>query len=174
MKVFFPKAKMADIVVQDLGDEALVYDVTTNRAYCLNSISRAIFMASDGATSIDMIAERMAFNMGKPVDKGLVAFGVEELSKEGLISTGAEAVSSLVSRRDSITGAGFASAVALPVVASIAAPSAMNAQLWLANGPQGTTSASCSNGCCRLQGASTICVSGGAPCLSDSDGTKNG
>jgi hypothetical protein len=166
MKVYFPKAKMADIVVQDLGDEALIFDIITNRAYCLNSTSRAIFMASDGATSIDMIAERLSLNTGKRVEKELVAYGVEELSKQGLLSTDPGTGHSLVSRRDAITKIGLASAIALPIVASIVAPAAINAQSCLANDQSCTASSQCCSGCCKnVGGGINQCKPGGGACL---------
>ncbi|HZH35571.1 MAG TPA: hypothetical protein VEX64_12070 [Pyrinomonadaceae bacterium] len=37
-----PKARENDLVVQELKDEVLIYDLKINKAYCLNETSAAI------------------------------------------------------------------------------------------------------------------------------------
>jgi hypothetical protein len=37
-----PKNRKNDIVIQELKDEILIYDLTTNKAYCLNETSAAV------------------------------------------------------------------------------------------------------------------------------------
>ena len=39
-----PFARTADIVVQTLGEEILIYDLNTNKAYNLNETSKNFFM----------------------------------------------------------------------------------------------------------------------------------
>ena len=37
-----------NLIVQDLADEVLIYDQTTNKSYCLNETAKTVFNACDG------------------------------------------------------------------------------------------------------------------------------
>ena len=43
-----PEARTLELVEQDLGQELLIYDLTTHNAYTLNETLKLIFRACDG------------------------------------------------------------------------------------------------------------------------------
>jgi hypothetical protein len=38
-----PLARSEDIIVQELGKEVLIYNLTTNKAFCLNGADQAMY-----------------------------------------------------------------------------------------------------------------------------------
>ncbi len=44
----FPIARKKDVVVQELPDEVLIYDLKSNKAMCLNEISAFVWHNCDG------------------------------------------------------------------------------------------------------------------------------
>jgi hypothetical protein len=56
-----PIARNADIVVQTLGKEVLIYDLNTHKAYNLNETSAIVYQACDGKTLFDELREKHKF-----------------------------------------------------------------------------------------------------------------
>ena len=46
-----PKAKTDNIVTQESGKDLLLYNLTTNQAYCLNETAAVIYQFCDGKNS---------------------------------------------------------------------------------------------------------------------------
>jgi hypothetical protein len=44
----FPCARKAGLVIQDMPDEVLVYDLDTNKAHCLNKSAAFVWRSCDG------------------------------------------------------------------------------------------------------------------------------
>ena len=120
---FYPKARSENLVVQTLLGETLVYDITTNEAHCLNETAAFIWSRCSGDVSIDEIAASVSASFGKPVDADLVNFAVKELNDRKLLSSDAMDLPAMPSRREAIKRIGLVSAITLPVIASIVAPS---------------------------------------------------
>ena len=117
-----PKARSENLVIQILPDETLVYDLTNNEAHCLNETAGFIWSRCNGDSSIDGIARSVEARFGRAVDVDLVRLGVAQLSEKNLLAKNWAERISLPSRRDVIKKIGLASAIALPVIASIVAP----------------------------------------------------
>lgn len=52
-----PLARSADIVVQEFGNEVLIYDLRINKAFNLNETSTLVWQLCDGHKSISEIAD---------------------------------------------------------------------------------------------------------------------
>lgn len=117
-----PLARKEGLVVQEMPDEVLVYDTNTNKAHCLNKTAAFVWKSCDGSHSVKDIASLMEKEFGANVPDDLVWLAVDQLSKDDLLEAEVAAVSG-ISRREVIRRIGFASVVALPVVASLVAPS---------------------------------------------------
>jgi hypothetical protein len=114
----FPVARKSGLVVQEMPDEVLVYDLNSNKAHCLNQTAASVWRACDGKTSVSEIAT----SFGAGANEDLVWLAIDQLSESNLLE--AQIRSGFVgqSRREVIKKIGLASMVALPVIASLVAP----------------------------------------------------
>jgi hypothetical protein len=116
-----PRARQNDILVEQVGDETIVYDGERHEAHSLNRSASIVWQHSDGEHSVPQLAEVLGTEMGIEPDDSLVEYALDRLANAHLLE--GAAIES-VSRRDAVrrlTLAG-AAAVALPVVLSMVAP----------------------------------------------------
>ncbi len=174
MDQIYPKARNNEIVVQSSGDETLIYDLKTNRATCLNQISALIWKQCDGKTSIDEISNKVSITLKNLVSKDVVKLALFDLHKEDLLKSYDLTEDLLkISRREIIKKVGFSSMVALPIVATIIAPTATHAQstcpspTGIGDGLACSNTCQCTNACCEMQmGGGGICgPDNGRTCL---------
>ena len=118
----YPTARKAGLVVQEVPDEVLVYDLDTNKAHCLNKTAAAVWRFCDGKSSVPEIAKFLSSEMGTKVDDDLVWLAIDQLNESSLLEAQAEPKFQGQSRRDAIRKIGIASMIALPIVASLVAP----------------------------------------------------
>jgi len=125
-----PLGRHSDIVIQAAGDETLIYDLKTNKAYCLNESSSAIWKLCDGNRSVSEMSFEMSKRMNAQISEDFIWLALEQFDKDGLVVGKLEPNVRFtgMSRREVIRTIGFASAVALPIVSSIVAPEASMAQ----------------------------------------------
>jgi len=169
-----PKAKESDIVIQKLENEVLVYNLKTNKAFCLNQTSAAVWQRCNGENSVSEIASRMRREFDSSVDEDLVLLSLEQLGKDGLLEgTGSRSFAmNAVSRRDLIRKVGAASLVALPLVSSLIAPKSISAQSGCPIADNNMNAAAdgcacigandCVSGCCGTVSGPRICAPVGA------------
>jgi hypothetical protein len=81
---FFPIARQKGLVVEDLKDETLVYDVERHKAHCLDRAAALIWRECDGKTSVDEIASRVHGKSHLPVDSDVVWMAVKRLGRAHL------------------------------------------------------------------------------------------
>lgn len=117
-----PRARSYGIVVQEMPDEVLVYDLDTNKAHCLNSSSAIVWRACDGATTIAKVVEDIEKATGGKVSDEFVWLAIDQLNSKGLLESKIEPKFEGRSRREALKRIGMASVVALPVIASLVAP----------------------------------------------------
>ncbi len=145
-----PRARAEGVVVRDLPDELLVYDLKTHRAVCLNSTAAAVWRLCDGRRTADDIRRTLEKSAGGAVPEELVWLALEQLGRDKLLDARPTRPAELagLSRREMMRRVGLAAAVALPAVASIVAPTRAQAASCLPTG------SSCNDGaeCC-----STVC-----------------
>jgi hypothetical protein len=117
------------LVVDDLPDEVLVYDLEHDQAHCLNRTAALVWRCCDGKTGAAEIARRLKVELDAPFNEELVWLALEQLEKQHLLdhSFSMPAQFTRLSRRQMIRNLGLAAAVAVPVVTSIVAPTAVQA-----------------------------------------------
>lgn len=117
-----PMARHKDLVIQDMPDEVLVYDVNTNKAHCLNHSAAFIWKNCNGNNSIaDIVREFEADGRGK-VSEDFVWLAIDQLYENSLLEHEIVPRFAGQSRRQVIKTIGLASMVAVPVIASLIAP----------------------------------------------------
>jgi len=117
-----PCARKAGLVIQDMPDEVLVYDLDTNKAHCLNKSAAFVWRSCDGKTSISDIARLFEIQTGDKVSDDFVWLALDQLNENSLLESEVKASFAGRSRREVIKKIGLASVVALPIVASLVAP----------------------------------------------------
>lgn len=151
-----PKSRTDGIVVQETKDEIMIYDLERNKAVCLNQTAGDVWKLCNGKRTISEIAQVLSEKENHPVSDQLVLLAVEQLKSESLFSNSEEIDTSFdgLSRRDIVRKVGVASMIALPIVSSIVAPTAIAAQSIACFAP-GTCIAAgddlCNGGCMGTQ-----------------------
>ena len=77
----FPIARKSGLVIQEMPDEVLVYDLDSNKAHCLNQTAATVWKACDGNTSITEIS-RICGDSG---NEDLVWLAIDQLSENNLL-----------------------------------------------------------------------------------------
>lgn len=150
----YPSARKESLVIQELSDEVLVYDLDTNKAHCLNQSASVVWRACDGNRSVGDIAKLLSEQTGKNVNDEFVWLAIDQLNENNLLSVQTETVMNTNSRREAIKKIGMASMIALPIVASLAAPRSALASVscqcvtFPTTCPAGCPNAGCTGGFC--------------------------
>ena len=153
-----PVSRTDDLVVQDANGEILIYDLRSNKAFCLNETSSLVWKACDGTRDISELRTSVGEALGSKVSDDFIWLALDQLKKDSLVDDVPDMNGRFegLSRRDVIRKIAVGSMVALPVVAGLVAPPA-HAQASVC----GTT--------CTCRGDTTagaICATngGGTPC----------
>ena len=117
-----PMARRNGLVVQEMPDEVLVYDLETNKAHCLNQSAARVWRACDGTSSVADIVREFEANGGGKVTEDFVWLAIDQLSENGLLENELAPRFAGQSRRQALKTIGLASLVALPVISSLVAP----------------------------------------------------
>ena len=142
----YPVARKTGLVVQEVPDEVLVYDLDTNKAHCLNKTAAAVWRFCDGKTSVPEIAQFLSSETGATVDDDLVWLAIDQLNESSLLEAQVEPKFAGQSRREAIRKIGIASMIALPIVASLVAPKSAMASASCNCGGTGNP-LNCATGC---------------------------
>jgi hypothetical protein len=145
-----PQARKEGLVIQRVEDEVLVYDQDRHKAHCLNQTAAAVWKHCDGKTTVDEMAGLLGKQLGVPVEKNVLEFGLDQLEKAQLLVAPMSRASNgkAISRREVMRRIGVSAAVALPLVTSIIAPRATAAANCRTAGQACTANAQCcSNNC---------------------------
>ncbi len=131
-----PKMRAHDLVIDDLPDEVLVYDLERHQAHCLNRSAALVWRACDGKSSSTEIAHRLTNELDSPFSEDLVLIALNQLEKLNLLEREASTPAhfAVLSRRQMIRNLGLAAAIAVPVVTSIVAPTAVQAATCIPSG----------------------------------------
>lgn len=134
-----PLARTDSLVVKELQDEVLVYDLERHKAHCLNQASALVWKHCDGKTTVAEMTRLLERELGTLVDDDVVWLALSQLRRFHLLGESNTVGMMKVSRRDLVRKY-LPAALALPVILSIAAPTAAQA----GSQPCGTAGASCS------------------------------
>ena len=144
-----PLARHDDLVVEHLGDEVLVYDMTSDRAHCLNATAALVWQNCDGLTSVDQLGQLLEERLHCQGGEQLAGLALQQLSRNRLLAEEhADNVSTRISRRRLIRALGLA-AGSLPLITSILSPTPAQAATCFPPDHPCTTSAECCSGLCR-------------------------
>lgn len=147
-----PISRKSSTVVQDLENEVLIYDLTINKAFCLNETSGLVYALCDGTRTVAEISDEMSRQLKDLVTEDLVYLALDELKKNNLLENSDELTDQFagMSRREVVKKVGLATMVALPIISSVVAPSAVMAQsgVLLGIGANCTTNPQCQSGNC--------------------------
>jgi hypothetical protein len=170
-----PRARKAGLVVRELEDELLVYDLEQHRAHCLNRAAAIVFRGCDGRMGVSEITARLRRELDARADERWVRLAIGRLSKAGLLEDGVPAVKNArsLSRRELMRRAGQVAGLALllPTVTSLVAPTpAEAAATCVANSgcsgqPFGTPCHNSDTAQCGI-----VCVCIGGACVEQSTG----
>lgn len=117
---FKPLARRSNLVVQDINEEVLIYDLSENKAFCLNSTAAMVWQLCDGRRTIAEISEQIG-------NEDYVWLALDILKKENLIENEFASKFSALSRREVIKKIGLGAAAALPVINSLVVPTSVYA-----------------------------------------------
>ena len=117
-----PLARTDQLVVQELPDEVLVYDLERHKAHCLNKTSAMVWQRCDGRTTVAEMTRRLTRELAAPVDDDVVWLALGQLRKFHLLEEGSGSVGLFkVSRRDLVRKY-LPAALAVPLILSVPAP----------------------------------------------------
>jgi hypothetical protein len=115
-----PQTRRSGLLIRELPDELLVYDLVQHRAHCLNRTAALVFRHADGTRSAAELARLPG------ADDDVVTLALEQLAAAGLIEASASDAArerpAGMSRRELARRVGLAAAILLPAVVSIVAP----------------------------------------------------
>lgn len=136
-----PVARTTELVVEELGDEVLVYDLASDEAHCLGAAAARVWHACDGDTTVAGLESALGLDT-EAVDRAL-----EDLERCALLQSPPAGLT----RRElniRLTKVG-AAAASLPFIVSIAVPAVAAATPTVEQCRAGFT-----NGCgdCTLKG----------------------
>jgi hypothetical protein len=155
-----PKAKTAHLIVREIDDETLVYDMGRHAATCLNEFAAKVWRRCDGETSVADIADALG------EDERAVWLALHQLTKAQLLTEVIALPPDMrtgKTRRQIAGQLGLGAAVA--AVSSIVAPMPAQAASCLANGSVCLTNSQCCSGGCEVTCFEQIhCVKGQPLC----------
>lgn len=157
-----PKTRNENIVVQEMENEILIYDLQTNKAFCLNETPAIIYNLCNGKKSVAEINQALNKTLNQPISEELIWLALDNFKKDNLLAENEniEIDFNGLNRRQVIKKVGLASMVALPIVSSIVAPTAAHAASGLAAlFAACTTPTDCASNFCT-QGPPRCCVPG--------------
>lgn len=155
-----PRARQEHLVIQDLPDELLVYDLERHRAYCLNRTAALVWQSCDGRRTVAEIAQALEKKIDHPVNENLIWFALEQLNRSRLLEEQVELpiFKERMSRRELARRLGFATAALVPFITSIVAPTAaQTATCGVLGSPCSSNARCCSN----------LCINGTCMCIAN-------
>jgi hypothetical protein len=146
-----PFLRTENLVVKELPDELLIYDLEKNKAFCFNETARLIMEECDGTKTIDEAIESLNRKLKSNLSEEIVWMTIEQLKKADFIEKDYQIPiqTTKVTRRKILQTAATLG-IALPIVTSLVAPTAANAQ----SGCVGTNGS-----CISTQNGSNCCQS---------------
>ena len=152
-----PKARHEQLIVKELPDELLIYDLKHDQAHCLNETAALVWKNCDGHKTVDQLRELMEDNAGSPVPEAMVWLALDQLETFRLLDEAVlkPAQFAGMNRRDMVRRVGMA-AIALPVILSIVAPTHAQVASGLPPGACCGNPTQCASGNCTQN---PICAS---------------
>ncbi|MBI1814653.1 MAG: PqqD family protein [Deltaproteobacteria bacterium] len=128
MEMYRPTARKTQLLVQDLPDEVLIYDVERNEVHCLNGTAARVWVLCDGQRTVSEIAQQLGSDFEPETAETLVWCAIDQFAEKHLLEEALDAPvlehkPADMTRRQMVLRLGLAVAL-LPVVDSIISPPA--------------------------------------------------
>ncbi|HAF25007.1 MAG TPA: hypothetical protein DCK93_19230, partial [Blastocatellia bacterium] len=85
MKKALPLARQESLVIKELPDETLVYDLREDKAHCLNQTAARVWKSCDGQTTVSEIARALGGKINSRSDEDIVWLALDQLQKFKLL-----------------------------------------------------------------------------------------
>src|SRR2546427_2535766 len=82
-----PLARREGLVIQELPDEVLVYDLDRDRAHCLNQTAAFVWQRCNGRHTTAQIARTLGQQFDCTVDEKVVWLALDQLGRNHLLET---------------------------------------------------------------------------------------
>jgi Coenzyme PQQ synthesis protein D (PqqD) len=116
-------ARQEDLVVQEMPDEVLLYDLRRHKAHCLNKTAALIWQHCDGQTTVTEMAKRVQREAGPAVDEDVIRYALGKLGEADLLAERPDPGATRgLSRRQMVKRLGGLALV--PAVLSLVSPAA--------------------------------------------------
>ena len=128
-KTKLPRLRTQNLVVKELPNELLIYDLERNKAFCLNQTARLIMDECDGITAIDEAVNSLNHKLKSKMSEDMIWMVLEQLKDANFIEKNYEIPiqTTRVTRRKILQSAATLG-IALPIITSLIAPTAAHAQ----------------------------------------------
>ncbi len=130
-RALMPCARQDELVVEELPDETLVYDLKRHKARCLNRTAALVWRHCDGRSSVADVAALLEEQLATPTDEAVVWMALDRLGRAHLLSEPVTlpADKAQYSRREVLRTLRRVAGISLllPVIESIVAPRAAHA-----------------------------------------------
>ena len=151
-----PVARRTGLVVRELPDEVVVYDLERHEAHCLNRTAAMVFRSADGCRTVADIAGILGAETNTPPDEAVVGMAIGELVEARLLEPAVEPIPTLASsRREALRRVGLGAAVLLPLITSVLVPTPSEA------------AATCVSSCAGQPPGQQCCGGGALGCPGD-------
>jgi hypothetical protein len=153
-----PKRREEGLIVREVGDEVIVYDLDRHEAHCLNPEAAEIWNACDGVRDGRAILLEIRGKETTEDHETAYLIGLGELRRNRLLEGerhgSGTGVPADTNRRELLARLGKAAAVtvALPAVMSIVSPTPAEAASCIASGDPCSSSSQCCSGLCLPSG----------------------
>jgi Coenzyme PQQ synthesis protein D (PqqD) len=163
-----PKARDNQLLVEEVGNEFVVYDLKRGEVHLLNPVAALVWRSCDGRTTVAELAALLQDKLGPSATEDLVRLALDELGAEHLLEE-ARPFRGMLSRQEAIKKLAAVAGVglALPIVETMKAPPA-RAAASLPRECSGTcgaypdcrdTGGECEDGCdCKTDKKAKKCV----------------
>ena len=147
-----PQVRRDGIIVRELDNEILIYDTKSNKAHCLNDTAALVWKQCDGQSTAAEISGRLSLQLRTDVDERVVWFALKQFSRDHLleekVTVPAPFIAAGLNRREMVRVLALTAVVAVPLVTSIVAPTAVQAATCRTPGQSCGTSSQCCSGLC--------------------------
>jgi len=121
-----PRARQDGLIVQELGDEVVIYDEQRNHVHRLNQTAGLVWRHCDGHTTVADMVSLLQGTLSVPVTEDMVWLALDRLEKEHLLHDRLvrPEATERITRRQVLRKAALVGGATLliPVVQSMAAP----------------------------------------------------
>ncbi|MDT5062871.1 MAG: hypothetical protein QOH63_3330 [Acidobacteriota bacterium] len=128
-EAYKPQARKDGLVINELSNEMVVYDLESHKAHCLNQTAALVWRRCDGRTTPAGIAASLRRELKTSINEDLVWYALAQLGKDHLLteSIAPTIAGAQLSRRELVKRLGLAAVIAVPLITTIVAPTAVEA-----------------------------------------------